>query len=228
MYTPNLQGKGSEKTRMEANPNLVFQSLLKDYANHPDNGMIPIKLDRPWKDCGQSLFVVEHCLVFDVERWRFVGWFPVHSVSTVLYPMDQLTNTTLKSMICARGWNDLVSSSPPSPKIVSSPLLFPICGEDRAIAHTCQEWVYLTGRQCWINRDVQRCSCAVCYPAYNGLREDGDYSIVQMTLQHCVYCQCEYCTCPLTGRPLIHNLSIRPAPQLRCTCVVCRLVSQKE
>lgn len=211
----------------------TFRALLEEYAHK--HGEVGIHLTEPWKG-GDRFFLVERTLIFDVKNWGFVGWVkPNHHLTLSAFPQSLSTLPNIvRCMVLARGWQrfllthirvdllSIVQKNHTHPQSQTPKLLFPLYNEEREVADNYHNWVYLTERKCWINRDLERCACSLCYP--QGLREPTDYSVVQLNLGHCVYCTCEKCQCPLSQCE--HNPSLTlplVSPQSDCTCSICTL-----
>jgi len=219
-----------------------FRALLEEYAHK--HGIVPIHLSQTWNGGGAGgsrvtrFFLVEDILIFDVKNWAFVGWVRpgLHAFPQTLQGLP----VEVRNMVSARGWQDLLMehNSIDLLSIIQrsrnqnkegSGCFFPLCNEERALAQNPLDWVYLMERQCWINRDLERCACSVCYP--KGLRDINDYSTIQIKLGHCVYCTCTKCRCELNmDRNTISSTTTNtPTPPLPspCDCFICTLVHER-
>jgi hypothetical protein len=179
-----------------------IQSLRSSAASL---GSAPLKLDEPWKGRGDRYFLVEKTLVFDLKRWKFVAW--TRAPGTPVKTWDVMPEW-MWWVLVARGWEELVyhaTAEPESARFSTAEAradakiatLFPLCNSDRDVAAKGVDWAYLQERSCWINRERERCSCSACYP--EPLRDEGDYSSVQLHEAHCVHCRCGRCVCALSA-----------------------------
>ena len=169
-------------------------------------GAAPLRLDEPWRGRGDRYFMVEKTLVFDLRRWKFVAW--TRAPGSAVKTWDA-TPEWIWWVLVARGWEDLVYRATDEPEQerfsvaeassadAKVPCLFPLCSADRDVAATGADWAYLQERACWINRERERCSCSACYP--EPLRDEGDWSSVQLREAHCVHCRCHRCVCTPSG-----------------------------
>ena len=188
-----------------------FIELLREHANK--HGPVALHLDQPWRGCGGRYFVVEQSFIFDLDAWQFVGWIR----NAFPQPMSSLPEV-MQWVLAARGWEELSGhTASMMTECVKQPTLFPLCGEDHDVADRHLDWAYLCERRCWINRELERCACPVCYP----LRDEGDWSMMQVAHGHCVYCRCATCRCKLSNEVERPSEVVLVAPRDQCGCVVC-------
>lgn len=160
------------------------------------DGASKIHLSSVYGRRGDRYFFIEPMFVFDVWEWKIVGWTNHQSIGA-MRSMSALPQYG-KWILAARGWESLVE---PNCTFVSLhhvvvPMMFPLCNGDRAVADDPKTWAFLTDRACWINRDGERCACIKCYPEH--LRDEDDFSRVQLEKAHCVHCACNSCRCKLS------------------------------
>jgi hypothetical protein len=169
--------------------------------------------------------VVEQVLIFDLETWRFVGWV---KRSNPLFPQAMgSVPDVVHWVLVARGWEDLVGHTAPAElvataKKLSADTLFPLASENHEVADRHLDWVWLQERGCWINREQERCCCAACYP----MRDQGDYSVDQVSHKHCTFCRCVDCRCKLSKEhqppePQCTTDVLLLSPVIDCGCVIC-------